>query len=204
MTVNSHATATHLHTYSSCRLDETIGAFHSNMQRIVIVGSAGTGKSTLARSLGERLNLPVIHLDALNWRPGWQALPPEVFREHLAKAIAGVAWITDGNYALLTFDLRLPRADLFIWVERPRLHCLYRVFRRALRSLFSTQEHLAAGCPERFDRRFWDRLKYILRFNRINRPRIEAARQAHGPHVPVVVLRSDRETAAFLSRVPKR
>lgn len=173
------------------------------MQRIVIVGCAGTGKSTLARRLGERLNIPVVHLDALNWQPGWQALPPNVFRAQLAEAISGDAWITDGNYALLTFDLRLPRADLIIWVERPPLHCLWRVFRRALRSLFSTHEHLAAGCPERFDRRFWDRLRYILHFNRINRPRIEAARQTHGPHVPVVVLRSDRDIAAFLARLRK-
>ena len=174
-----------------------------SMQRIVILGSAGTGKSTLARRLGERLNLPVIHLDALNWQPDWKALPPDVFRARLAEAIAGDAWITDGNYALLTFDLRLPRADLIIWVDRSRLHCLWRVFRRALRSLFSTHEHLAPGCPERFDRRFWDRLKYILHFKRVNRPRIESARLLHGPQVPVIFLRSDREIAVFLSTVPK-
>ena len=171
------------------------------MKRIVILGNAGTGKSTLARRLGERLRIPVIHLDALNWQPAWQRLPLDVFRTRLAAAIAGDAWITDGNYALATFDLRLPRADLVIWAQRPLLHCLWRVCGRAFKSYFTTKEHLAEGCPERLDRRFLDRLKFIINFNRINRPRIEAALREHGPNVTVIYLRSDRDIADFLSRV---
>lgn len=171
------------------------------MKRILILGNAGTGKSTLARRLGERLGVPVIHLDALNWQPAWQALPLDVFRARLAEAIAGEGWITDGNYALLTFDLRLPRADLVIWVERPLPHCIWRVFARAFKSYFSAKEHLAIGCPERLDRRFWDRLRYILNFNRINRPRIQTALREHGPNVPVIHLRGDRQIAAFLSQL---
>ena len=169
------------------------------MRRIVILGTAGSGKSTLARRLSERLGLPVFHLDALNWEPGWKALPIDIFRLRLKKAISGDAWITDGNYAIHTFDLRMPRADLVIWVERPHLHCFWRVFRRAIGGQFSADEHLANGCKEKMDRRFLDRLLYIANFNRVNRPRIEAARMAHGPHVPVIVLRGDREISAFLA-----
>jgi adenylate kinase family enzyme len=168
------------------------------MQRIVIVGCAGAGKSTLARRLGEQLGISVIHLDALQWQPGWEQLPLDIFRERLAEALSGDTWITDGNYALATFDLRLPRADLVIWVERPLLHCLGRVCRRALKSHFSPREHPASGCPERLDRRFLGRLKFIVHFNRVNRPRIEAARQTYGPNVPVVVLRGDCQIARFL------
>lgn len=174
------------------------------MNRIVIVGNAGSGKSTFARQLGVRLGVPVVHLDALNWTPGWKVLPPEEFRARLQEAIAGDAWITDGNYALLTFDLRLPRADLVIWIERTTASCLFRVLRRAIASYFQDKEHLAAGCPERFDRRLWDRLRFIWNFNRVNVPRIEAARMTHGPDVPVITLNADRQIAAFLKECPLR
>jgi adenylate kinase family enzyme len=169
------------------------------MERIVILGPAGSGKSTLARSVGERLGAPVVHLDALYWEPGWKALPIETFRSRLTEAISGDTWITDGNYAIHTFDLRMPRADLVIWVERPLLHCIWRVFRRAISGYLSTDENLADGCKEKFDRRFLDRLRFITNFNRVNRPRIDAERTSHGSNVPVIVLRGDREISAFVA-----
>lgn len=169
------------------------------MRRIVILGSAGSGKSVLARRLGEKLSAPVVHLDALYWEPGWKALGIDTFRSRLTDAISGDAWITDGNYAVHSFDLRMPRADLVIWVERPTLHCAWRVFRRAAGSYFRTDEYLASGCREQIDRRFLDRLRFIAGCNRVNRPRIEAARMAYGPDVPVVVLRGDRGISAFLA-----
>ena len=134
------------------------------MRRIVILGPAGGGKSTFARRLGKRLAIPVVHLDALCWEPGWKALTVDTFRSRLGKAISGDAWITDGNYAKLTFDLRMPRADLVIWVERSPLQCAWRVCKRAIKSHFSADEDLAYGCKERIDRRFLDRLRYIATF----------------------------------------
>ncbi|HEX4165402.1 MAG TPA: hypothetical protein VHZ55_08000 [Bryobacteraceae bacterium] len=169
------------------------------MKRIVILGSAGTGKSTLARRLGEQLGLPVIHLDELSWKPGWRALRTEAFRSRLSAAISTGSWITDGNYAVHTFDLRLPRADLVIWVERPRWHCAWRVLKRAFRGHFRSDEDLAPGCKERMDRRFLQRLQYIANFDRVNRPRINAALRAHRPDIPVITLRGDREIATFLA-----
>jgi adenylate kinase family enzyme len=169
------------------------------MRRVVIVGTAGSGKSALARSLGRRLGLPVVHLDALYWQPGWRPVTREAFRQRLAEAMAGDAWITDGNYAVWTFDLRLPRADLVVWVERPRVRCMVRVLRRAIGSHFGDGEDLAAGCKERFDRRFLDRLRYIANFDWVNRPRIEEERAKYGPEVPLVVLRSDAEIARFVA-----
>jgi len=163
------------------------------------VGSAGSGKSTFARALGKQLGMPVVYLDALYWKPGWSPLTLEAFRSRLTEAISGEAWITDGNYAKSTFDLRMPRADLVIWVRRPSLHCAWRVLKRAIKSHFSTDCDLADGCKERFDRKFLDRLRYIANFNRINRPRIEAERMLHGPTVPVIVLRGDSGISDFLT-----
>lgn len=171
------------------------------MRRIVILGCAGSGKSTLAMHLGVRLGAPVIHLDTLNWEPGWKAVPIETFRARLEEAISGDIWITDGNFAIPSFDLRMSRADLVIWAERPLLGCFWRVFQRALKSHFSAKEDLAKECKERFDRRFLGRLQFIANFNRVNRPRIERMRMSHGSNVPVIVLRGDVEIAKFLASV---
>src|SRR5579863_2517457 len=88
------------------------------LRRVVILGGSGTGKSTLARELGQHIGLPVVHLDVLYWRPGWQEPDTAGFRARTAAAIAGDAWISEGNYRE-TFDLRLPRADTVIILEAP-------------------------------------------------------------------------------------
>ena len=170
------------------------------MRRVIIVGCAGTGKSTLAKRLGQQLGIPVVHLDRLNWEPGWKEVGTEEFRARLARAIAGDTWITDGNYAIHSFDLRMPRADLVIWVDQPALRCFWRVFKRALKSYVSEHEDLAKHCKERLDHRFMGRLRFIANFNRINRPRIEQMRMLHGPDVPLLILRGDSEINEFLKR----
>src|SRR5260370_41879570 len=90
------------------------------MRRIVILGCAGSGKSTLARRLGRQPQLPVVHLDRQFWGPGWTWPDIPAFRARVADAIAGEAWISDGNYVLTSFDLTLPRADTIIILERAR------------------------------------------------------------------------------------
>jgi hypothetical protein len=80
-------------------------------QRIVIVGCSGSGKSTLARKLGLRLGLPVVHLDVLHYLPKWKRASLAEFRARVTEAHRGEAWISEGNFASWTFDIRLPRAD---------------------------------------------------------------------------------------------
>jgi adenylate kinase family enzyme len=167
------------------------------MQRIVILGNGGSGKSTLARALGERLNLPVVHLDKLFWEPGWAEPDAEQFRERVRDAVAGDAWVCEGNYARRTFDLRLPRADLVIWLGTSRLTCFIRVLVRLLRN--QPRPDRAAGCEERFDLAF---LKFVWTFDQGYRPGIEAVRLKVGPQVPALHLRGKREVRAFLEGLP--
>lgn len=77
-----------------------------NMKRIMIIGSGGAGKSTLARQLGERLQLDVYHLDALMWRPGWEIAPREERIDIQKQLVKKDEWIIDGNFGN-TLDLRL-------------------------------------------------------------------------------------------------
>jgi adenylate kinase family enzyme len=170
------------------------------MQRIVILGNAGSGKSTLARRLGERLGLPVVHLDLLFWEPGWREADAEVFRKRVAAAHVGEAWISEGNYARRTFDIRLPRAELVIWMDTPRLTCARRVILRTAGGKW--RPDLAAGCEENIFRGdFPEFLGFTWNFDRRNRSGIEGYRLTHGPDVPVVRLRDRRQTDDFLASV---
>jgi adenylate kinase family enzyme len=157
------------------------------MGRIVIVGCAGSGKTTLARQLGERTGTPVICLDSI-WRPDWGEKDVPTFRTLIRSAHAGDAWISDGNFASATFDIRLPRATQVIWLERSRLSCAWRAITRAFKR----------GEAHRV-RKLTKVLAFIWRFDRVNRPQIEAARVAYGRDVPVCRVARSRDIAAFLA-----
>src|SRR5687767_8178275 len=86
--------------------------------RVMIVGNGGAGKSTLARALGERTGLPVVHLDALYWQPGWVEPPREEWRATQRQQLAGSDWIADGNYGG-TMEERLRLADAVVLLDHP-------------------------------------------------------------------------------------
>jgi len=155
--------------------------------RVVILGCAGTGKTQLARKLGQKTGAPVICLDA-TWQADWNEKDVPAFRALMQQAHAGDQWISDGNFAAATFDIRLPRATLVIWLERSKLLCIWRAM---MRVCHSDDRHSL--------RRLGKVLAFIWNFDRVNRPRIEALRTQHGPSVPVLKLTSEREVAAFLS-----
>jgi len=154
--------------------------------RIVILGCAGSGKTTLAKRLAAKTGAPLICLDDLSSTGGVTPDQVPAFRKLIDKLHAGEAWISDGNFAAATFDIRLPRADLIVWLEPPRWRCTWRSIAR----VFRPAEPHRPG-------RLWRVLMFIRNFDRVNRPRIEALRAEHGPHVPVVRLRSSGEIAAF-------
>ena len=160
--------------------------YSAGVRRIVLLGCAGQGKTTLGRKLAARLGAPFVCLDDI-WQAGWSDADVPEFRALLVAAHSGDAWISDGNFAAATFDLRLPRAQLIVWLDRPRLGCAW----RALTRVFRTGEAHRAGGLGRA-------MAFIWNFDRINRPRIEAARRQHGPDVPVLRLTSARAVEEFL------
>jgi adenylate kinase family enzyme len=159
------------------------------MRRIVILGCAGSGKTALARRLGERTGLPVICLDAI-WKAHWTKENLPAFRALVMAAHDCAGWISDGNFAQATFDIRLPRAELVVWLERSRPACAWRVAKRVFRA---GESHKMRDLPTVF--------RYLWYFDRVNRPLIEAQRLAYGSHAPAVHLRSNREIADFVSSV---
>jgi adenylate kinase family enzyme len=69
-------------------------------QRIVVVGTTSSGKSTLAKALAEKIGADFIELDALHWEPNWTEAPNDVFRERVDKATKSTSWVAAGNYNL--------------------------------------------------------------------------------------------------------
>ena len=157
------------------------------MSRIVVLGCAGSGKTTFANLIGERTGMSVICLDAV-WQPHWGEDDVATFRGLMEEAHAGEAWISDGNFAQATFDIRLPRATLVIWLDRPKMLCAWRAIARVFQ--FGEQHRIGSIAKV---------LRFIWNFDRINRPLIEAQRVAHGSDVPVLRLLNNREIAAFVS-----
>lgn len=167
-------------------------------KRILVLGSPGAGKSTLAAKLGRILELPVVHLDRLFWTPGWVARDRPAFRALIERALDRPRWVIDGNYSA-TLPLRLERADAAVHLDFPRIPCLLGALRRILAHHGATRPDMAPGCPERFDLEF---LRYIWDFPRDNAPRVARALETSAGRIPVVTLRRRGEVRGLLRSLP--
>ena len=166
------------------------------MERILIIGCSGSGKSRLARKLGQKLGLPVIHLDQLWWTENWQNVTVEEFDSRLAMALNMDRWIIDGNYSR-TMGVRLSQCDTVIYLDFSSWACLLGMCQRLLSSRGKTRPDMSAGCPERFS---WEFVKWIWDFNKNNRVR-NYTYLAQAKHAQSVVLKNRREVKAFLDTV---
>ncbi|WP_421384062.1 topology modulation protein [Bacillus salacetis] len=173
------------------------------MERIMVVGiSAGVGKSTFARRLGEILGIEVTHLDSLYWKPGWVEATFEEFSAPQKEIVQKPQWIMEGNYSS-TFDLRFEFADTIIYLELPLYVCLYRVLKRWLTNLGKTRPDMGEGCEEKMD---WAFLKFIVTTYRSRKGKMEermARFQSLGAEKRVFKLKNRQEIAVFLERLER-
>ncbi|WP_101758513.1 AAA family ATPase [Oceanicoccus sp. KOV_DT_Chl] len=133
--------------------------------RIHITGNAGSGKTTLAKELGDILNIPVFGLDKIVWKENWTVTPQEerAFREQ--ELIIKHDWIIEGVSSTVRDS-----ADWVVFLDFPQHICLKRGILRSFKYLFSTRPELPNNCPEiKIIHRL---IKLIWQFNKYARPSI--------------------------------
>jgi adenylate kinase family enzyme len=169
------------------------------MRKIAVVGPVGGGKSHLASELGKLLGIPVLHLDALFWGPGWVATPPDEWKARQRRELAADSWIAEAQFDDVLVDW-FREADTVVFVDASPLRCLWRVARRRL------NREAGVGTPAgsepgashkalaKFIRNQWHYRTSVRR-----QLLAELEREQEGRRVVVVRRRSD--TAAFLSGV---
>jgi adenylate kinase family enzyme len=167
------------------------------VRRVAIVGTPGAGKSTLARELGARAGLPVIHLDQHAFLPGWQWKSDEEWDRIAPELLAGERWVMDGAFAM---EEAVARADTIVFLDFSRARgYLGPVKRLALAYLGRQAPDFAPGCEDKLDRDFWRLLKTIHHYPSLKRPDIVAdleRRREEGKQV--IVARSRREVRRLL------
>ncbi|HSA56678.1 MAG TPA: hypothetical protein VLE53_13295 [Gemmatimonadaceae bacterium] len=164
------------------------------MRRVLVIGSGGAGKTTLARRIAAATGLPLIHLDALYWHPGWRATPNDEWDRVITGLCAREAWVMDGNYGR-TLPVRLAACDTVVFLDTPRWRCLWRVIRRRMQYALRQRPDLPAGCRDRLT---WEFVQWVWSYPKRRRPGVLLGVAAAARHARVVVLRDARDVEAFL------
>ena len=167
------------------------------MERVMIIGCGGAGKSTLARALGEKTGLPVVHLDQIWWAPGnWQHLEKEEFDARLLEEMQKPRWILDGNFNR-TIEMRLKECDTVIYLDFSRMACLFSWLKRVITNWGHARADMAPGCKEWFDP---EMAAWIWNFNKKNRENYyRLLNEAEG--IETIVLKNRRMVKRFLNSV---
>ena len=171
-----------------------------DLRRINVVGSSGSGKSTVGRVLAEKLALPYLELDAIFWRPDWNESPDEEFFADLETALSGGRWVLDGNYSR-TVPIKWQHVEAVIWLDLPYWRILWQVISRTVRRSVK-REVLWAGNQESLVKAFFRRDSVIYwsltNLSRVRRGYEAAMASERFSHIRFVRLRSRTEVDAFL------
>lgn len=158
----------------------------------MIIGNAGAGKSTLARTLSEKLKLPLHHLDKIFWLPGWKPIEHDVMTEKVLKIIDEDEWVIDGNYKR-TITQRIDRADTIIYLNFRTISCLYGIIKRRIQNKKRTD--IAEGCPEKIDMEF---LNWVIFYKRRSGKQIRELLKSQPAEKNIIELINRKEVNEFM------
>ncbi|MDQ0195572.1 DNA topology modulation protein [Paenibacillus wynnii] len=169
------------------------------MNRVLVLGSAGSGKSTLSQQLGGIFKLPVIHLDKYYWKPNWEPTPNEEWDKRVEYFTMQEHWIIDGNYSR-TLDKRLERADLIIFLDMSRWLCLYRILKRRIMYHKKTRPDMNEECPEKFDFEF---IKWVWNYRKRSRVNTLNKLAKVKDEKEIIIVKNRKQAAELILRLDR-
>ena len=167
------------------------------MQRILVTGCCGAGKSTFSKKLQSILKLELIHLDQYYHKPNWEEPEKAEWERIVYTLVQKPFWIMDGNFSG-TLDVRIKNADTIIYLDYPTLKCFWRVIIRIFKSHGAVRSDMANGCKEQFDLEF---LHFVLTFNNKRRKEIIQKGNLVKDEKKVLVFKTDQQADKFLEQI---
>lgn len=177
-----------------------------NLNRVIVVGTTGSGKSTTAKALAEILGVQYIQLDKLFWKSNWQESSDDEFFEKIEEAVSCDRWVLDGNYGR-TSHLTWKDADTVVWIDFPFALTLYQNISRSIyRAISRTEIWEGTGNKESF-RGMFSRdsiVRWLFKTYDSNVKRYqERMEDPQFSHINFVRLKSRREVRDFLESLSK-
>lgn len=166
--------------------------------KIAVLGYCGAGKSTLARALGERFGIPVLHFDTVQYTPNWEVRDRAEMRRMIHEFMENPAWVIDGTYSKFEYERRLTEADEIVLLLLPRMTCFFRAWKRFVQFRGKSRPDMADGCCEKMDREF---IWWLLWEGRTRRRREKFQRVLEQYPEKTVVLKSQKDIDRYLEGI---
>lgn len=171
------------------------------MQRITIIGTSCSGKTTLANRLSQKLNIPHIELDQLHWQENWTINPD--FRNEVKTATSNPGWVIDGNYTKVRQQI-WNRADTIIWLNYSFPLIFFRALKRSYKRVI-TKEKLFGGNIETWQITLFSRdsiLWWVIKtYRRRKREYSQIMRSGEYPNLRKIEIRSPKELVRFFNKL---
>ncbi len=159
------------------------------MDRVIVIGCPGAGKSTFARGLRDITGLPLYYLDMLWHKPDRTNVSREEFDRRLDDILRGDKWIIDGNYQR-TRERRIIKCDTVFLLDIPTEVCL-----AGAKARVGTRREDMPWVETEFDKEFG---RDIENFSRTQLPEIYALLEKYGREKSVYIFKSRNEADNFL------
>jgi len=160
--------------------------------KIMVLGSSGTGKTTICRMIGSKLNIPSLHLDSVYWKKDWENISKEDFNSYMKKFMTkNHEWVIDGNYTNnMHFKYRLGLADVIIYLDFGTQVSLQGIHKRASTYKHLVRSDMAEGCIEGIDQVF---LQYVATFNKRKSKYLKATINKYRSKKQVIIFKNRKE-----------